>query len=212
MTYKTNLPRVSNIVSWVYPFDWEDKKRYKQWLEKEDIIEEEYLWWANTLWTFVHKQMENHILWKPIEIKNSMYEETKELIINWTKWLDDYWYDKIETELYLTDKIIQWTCDLLLFKWDKLILGDFKTYWIVKSRYWKPNKCAVDKHKRIKVQLQMSIYAYLYEKKTGKKITSLSLIFLHWEKTREYVLAPLEKEEIERIIKEFLKNIIYITF
>jgi CRISPR/Cas system-associated exonuclease Cas4 (RecB family) len=212
MTYKTNLPRVSNIVSWVYPFDWEDKKRYKQWLKKEDIIEEEYLWWANTLWTFVHKQMENYILWKPIEIKNSMYEETKELIINWTKWLDDYWYNKIETELYLTDKIIQWTCDLLLFKWDKLILGDFKTYWIVKGRYWKPNKCAVDKHKRIKVQLQMSIYAYLYEKKTGKKITSLSLIFLHWEKTREYVLVPLEKEEIERIIKEFLKNIIYITF
>jgi len=212
MTYKTNLPRVSNIVSWVYPFDWEDKKRYKQWLKKEDIIEEEYLWWANTLWTFVHKQMENHILWKPIEIKNSMYEETKELIINWTKWLDDYWYNKIETELYLTDKIIQWTCDLLLFKWDKLILGDFKTYWIVKGRYWKHNKCAVDKHKRIKVQLQMSIYAYLYEKKTGKKITSLSLIFLHWEKTREYVLVPLEKEEIERIIKEFLKNIIYITF
>ena len=85
--YDMTIPRVSNIVSFVYPFEWNSKQRYLDWLKKIWISEEEYLWWANELWTFIHNQMENFILWKEIEKTSPLYKEVKNEIKHWIKYL-----------------------------------------------------------------------------------------------------------------------------
>lgn len=217
--YDMSLPRVSNIVSFIYPFEWEDKKRYLEWLKKIWTTEEEYLWWANELWTFIHNQMENHILWKKIDKKNPLYLEVKEEIRNWIKYLNELiasWY-KLLSEVYLIDweKRYQWTSDLILIKENDIIIADFKSYWVVKKRYWLPNKDVIDKSKREKVRLQLSLYAraYLYHN-PHYKCRSVKLIYIHSNLIREYDMEIIPKEEINIIIDRYLKSInnYYITF
>ena len=197
--YKKDIPRVSNIVSYVFPFNGEGKQRYLEWLKNNWILQEEYLNWANELWTFVHKQMENHLLSNPIEDNI----EVKAVVNKWIEYLKTLKYKTCESELYLSNDFIQGTCDVLFTYKDKIVLWDFKTYWIVKRRYWKVNKFQVDKHKREKVQLQMSIYAYLYHKQYWIKIDEIVLLFLHDDWVREYKLDIIDENKIEDIIKRY---------
>ena len=204
------IPRVSNLVSYIYPFKWtEDERRYINWLIDKWIDKDEYLWWANELWTFVHKQLEQHSLWKKIDKKNKLYKEVNKLIDNGIMFLRGV--SDIKNEVYLSDDRIQGTTDIIYRYWWKLCLWDYKTYWVVKRRYWLDNKFKVDTGKRKKVQLQLSFYAYLYE-----KIEEIHLVYLHDEWYKIITLDIIPKEEIEKIIDNYYRDIInkdkYITF
>lgn len=209
------IPRVSNLVSYIYPFKWtEDERRYINWLIDKWIDKDEYLWWANELWTFVHKQLEQHSLWKKIDKKNKLYKEVNKLIDNGIMFLRGV--SDIKNEVYLSDDRIQGTTDIIYRYWWKLCLWDYKTYWVVKRRYWLDNKFKVDTGKRKKVQLQLSFYAYLYEKIYNEKIEEIHLVYLHDEWYKIITLDIIPKEEIEKIIDDYYRNIInkdkYITF
>lgn len=209
------IPRVSNLVSYIYPFKWtEDERRYINWLIDKWIDKDEYLWWANELWTFVHKQLEQHSLWKKIDKKNKLYKEVNKLIDNGIMFLRGV--SDIKNEVYLSDDRIQGTTDIIYRYWWKLCLWDYKTYWVVKRRYWLDNKFKVDTGKRKKVQLQLSFYAYLYEKIYNEKIEEIHLVYLHDEWYKIITLDIIPKEEIEKIIDNYYRDIInkdkYITF
>lgn len=209
------IPRVSNLVSYIYPFKWtEDERRYINWLIDKWIDKDEYLWWANELWTFVHKQLEQHSLWKKIDKKNKLYKEVNKLIDNGIMFLRGV--SDIKNEVYLSDDRIQGTTDIIYRYWWKLCLWDYKTYWVVKRRYWLDNKFKVDTGKRKKVQLQLSFYAYLYEKIYNEKIEEIHLVYLHDEWYKIITLDIIPKEEIEKIIDDYYRDIInkdkYITF
>ena len=209
------IPRVSNLVSYIYPFKWtEDERRYINWLIDKWIDKDEYLWWANELWTFVHKQLEQHSLWKKIDKKNKLYKEVNKLIDNGIMFLRGV--SDIRNEVYLSDDRIQGTTDIIYRYWWKLCLWDYKTYWVVKRRYWLDNKFKVDTGKRKKVQLQLSFYAYLYEKIYNEKIEEIHLVYLHDEWYKIITLDIIPKEEIEKIIDDYYRDIInkdkYITF
>ena len=88
--YSPNLPRVSSIVEFVYPFIGESKDRFHSWLAKNNISLADYMEEASTGWTYVHKAMEDLGDCKPFKWKK--YKE-----INWEKWLLDwksYWLAK----------------------------------------------------------------------------------------------------------------------
>ena len=61
MAYVEGLPRVSHIVSSVFPFEGEGKKRFEKWLKSKDISPEVYMNIANSYGTAIHKGMEDHI-------------------------------------------------------------------------------------------------------------------------------------------------------
>jgi len=210
--YSPNLPRVSNIISYIFPFKWTEwERRYLDWLRNKWINQEEYINWANEMWTKVHNSLEDYILWRKIK-KDKLYKEVKDLINHWIKYLDDIKYQKAFTELYLTDWRIQGTCDLLLEVDDKLILADWKTYWVVKKRFWLDNKFLLATDKKKKVQLQMSIYAYLYNKTHDRKIDKIVLLYLHEEWIKDIELDVIPENEIENIIESYINSLEYFTF
>lgn len=203
--YNKNIPRCSNIVSYVYPFWWDWKIRYLEWLRNNNINEKEYLDWANELWTFVHNQMENFINWDEIEISSPLYKETIDEVKYWIDFLKELKAEKYQSETYLKDKdwLVQGTADLIYKKDWKTILWDYKTFWIVKKRYWKDNKYAVDKKKREKVALQLSIYAYLYNQNHKEKIDWIELLFIHKKWVRSYKLELLDEKHIKNLLIEY---------
>lgn len=217
--YVRNIPRVSNIVSFVFPFDWNSKQRYLDWLNKLWITEEEYLWWANELWTYIHKQMENIIKGDKIDIKSPFYKEVKDIINNWKEYIKKLkkdWY-KLLTEVYLKDKLnrYQWTTDLVLIKNNEIIIADWKSYWVVKRRYNLINKSTLDSDKREKVRLQLSLYAYaMLDSNSSYRCSKVKLLYLHDDLIREYEMDLIPRSEIEKIINDYIKTTenYYITF
>ena len=209
------IPRVSNLVSYIYPFSWTEwERRYKDWLLSKWIDEKEYLNWANEMWTYIHKQMENYSNWKKINKKSPLFKELEKIIDNWIMFLAGV--NDIKNEIYLSDDRIQGTTDIIYKYWWKLCLWDFKTYWVVKRRYWLVDKFLVATDKKKKVQLQLSFYVYLYEKIYNEKIDEIHLIYLHDEWYKIITLDIIPKEEIEKIIDNYYRDMInkdkYITF
>lgn len=208
--YDKKIPRVSDLISHKYPFEWNSKARYLDWLKANSIEEDEYLSGAQELWTAVHDALENYLLQKDFI---STVETIKE-IDNWIEWLKELAYKEILTEVFLKDKDnrFNWTCDLLYQTQDwKIILGDYKTYWIVKKRYWLPNKFQVPPDKRKKVQLQLSIYAYVL-KQIWIEVDTLQLIFIHEEWVKTWEFTPIPDSEIEELIKAFQNSLEFVTF
>ncbi len=200
--YKKWIERVSNIVSFVFPFKWTpDERRYKEWLYKNNIDEKSYLNDAQTMWTFVHLQLENYIDWKDVDKEDVMWEENKQEIIHWIEFLDNLSADEYQTEVYVRDKEerFQGSLDLLYKKDGKTILADWKTFGICKKRYWLNNKYTIPTKKRKKVELQMSIYAYAM-KQAWTPIDELQLLFLHTDGCKVVSFKPLPDEEIEALI------------
>lgn len=207
MQYKENVPRVTSIVDFMYPFnntDWEE--RYLDWLKSNNISEKEYLDWASELWSFVHKQAELFIKWEDIETYSNFYKNEVWLMVdNLINWLKDLSPEYIKSEIFVIDKnnLAQWTIDMVYKKDWKIIIADIKTYWVVKRRYWKNNKFSVDKKRREKVRLQMSIYAYLYNQYNIEKVEKIKLLFIHDEWVREYEMDVMTKKEIEIVLAKY---------
>ena len=197
--YEKWIARVSNIVSFVFPFEWNSKQRYLDWLNKLWITEDEYLWWANELGTYIHKQMENIIKGDKIEIKSPFYKEVKEIIKQWKKYikkLKNEWFE-ILTEVYLKDKLnrYQGTSDLVLIKNNEVIIADWKSYWVVKRRYNLDNKSTLDSSKREKVRLQLSLYAYaMLDRNINLNCSKVKLLYLHDDLVREYEMDIIPRD------------------
>jgi hypothetical protein len=47
--YISIIPRVSNIISFIFPFEGNGRERYEGWLKKNNINQEEYLEEANAV-------------------------------------------------------------------------------------------------------------------------------------------------------------------
>jgi len=206
--YKEGIERVTNIVSFVYPFNWTEwETRYKNWLRNNWIEEDKYLKGAQDMWTTVHECLEKHILneWNDVDTSSDEFIEVKDEIEHWRKWINELWYEQIETEMYVREKYerFQWSVDLLYTdkEW-KIVLADWKTYWIVKKRYDLPNKFIVATDKKKKVRLQMSIYAYALAQQ-WVKIDRLEILFLHEEGIKVIELSLYTDKEIEEILTNY---------
>jgi hypothetical protein len=252
--YKEWIPRVSNIVSFVYPFKWENKWRYLEWvykviweqikytgeystekaqeLSKEfpDFIwkydiwkiiecEEVYLKEAQNVWTFVHQIMEDYIAWKWIwETKKGkwLYKKHKDVIHWWLEYIDqlkekyieeDWW--KFVAEPVLLDKYnrFQWSSDLVLVndKFKKVIIKDWKTFWIAKARWNLPNTYRKPYDKIKKWALQFSLYAEVYRQK-WYDIEWIHLVYLHETGAYEYELDLYSTDDINNILEKYIRR------
>lgn len=203
--YKEGVTRVTSIVSFKFPFKWTDwERRYLGWLKKNWIKQKEYLEGAQSMWTTVHNALENYIIWWDYVSE----KETEKEIEHWIKWLDESWYKKIETELYVREEndLFQGSVDLLYTdkEW-KIVLADWKTFGIVKKRYGLPNKFTVATDKRKKVRLQMSLYAYALRQK-WIIVDRLEILFLHEEGIKVVELIPMNTARVEKVLTDYSKQ------
>lgn len=204
--YKEWIPRVSNLVEYFNPFKGTNAYgRYVQWAKREGICPIVYTATANKLGTKIHNSLEAYLLW---EKQEASWEITDRHIYFWEERLDELFPDEVCTEVYVREKEerFQWMVDLLYKKDWKWVMADYKTYWIAKLPYGlAPWTLAVDKKKREKVNLQMSLYAYALWQQ-GIKIEGLELVYLHTSGIRVYEMQPLSKKEIKKKLDKYQKE------
>lgn len=171
--YKKNLPRVSNIVEATFPFWWEDKQRFHDWLSNYKIRPDEYMEEASSWWTYVHKALEDYLDWKPFKWKKYV-----NFVNAWIQFIKDYWIVKVYTEHYICTQFFQWTIDLVWEDRDgNLWLLDWKTYWLAKVKYWLAGWVYRKPYSKLKkAAMQLSLYAmWIAESKEIKWIAVIEL-------------------------------------
>lgn len=214
------VPRVSDIVDYVFPFDKESKKWFTFWLNKNSINEWDYMEEAQEWWTFVHNALEEYVIKRfiPTWKYNSRYWD---IIINWIRFIEDIiqpyideWYD-VYTEKHIVDYYnrYQGTCDLILIhEWKKDVkLWDYKTWGLAKSKFWLKDKWVVNKKKKEKVKLQLSLYA-LYFKYLWYNVSSISPVWLKKDAYMEIEISLCSNILIESIANNYNKHIIKSTY
>lgn len=197
------IPRVSDIVSFKYPFEWNAKERYLKWLNINGIPEWEYLFEAQIIWTFVHAQIERG---KP-EKDNPLFLLHKNEILFWLEKLKELKkLGKVHKEMYILDykKRYQWTIDLVIINEKKKVvyIYDWKTWWIAKKKWWLKNEYKKPYDKIKKVALQLSLYAE-YFRRLWYNIEAIAVEWLHNTWCYEYELDLYTSREINKIIKEY---------
>ena len=200
MAYVEGLPRVSHLVSSVFPFDWEPKKRFETWLKSKDISIETYMEVANSYGTAIHLWIENHI--NGVLLEQELYEPELSKYVSYGKqFLKEERVTPIHTEHYIcVDGKYQGTIDLIgEIDWELWVL-DYKTWSIaqeiLKTKWpnWKWKK-PTDKLK--KTRLQLSLYAL----PLGIKNIGVVELAEHW-----YVFHKLKimtQEEIDNIVNNY---------
>ncbi len=199
------IERVSKIVEFEYPFDWDWQKRFKDWLVAKHVLEEDYMLESTTVGTFVHKQLENYLTWKPLDITDGLFNLHANEISFWKKYIRDLvfaWGD-LYSEKTIIDKNwrYQGTIDLVRIceKTKTVWLYDWKTWWIAKKRWNMPNEIKKNPDKLKKVALQLSLYAETYRQK-WYTIWGIYVVWLHEQELVEYNL-------FEEFHKQKVKNI-----
>lgn len=211
--YKKWVSRVSNVVSFIYPFNWNSEARFNEWLMWLWIPKEEYMNEACDVWTFVHLQIEKNILAKKLDLSDVLFDLHNEEIENWIKYFQNNVLDRCEwtesdayTEYVVLDEQerYQWTCDLVIIdeKSKTVWLYDWKTWWIAKKRYWLPNKVRKPIDKLKKLSLQLSLYAEYFRKK-WYNIWGLYGVWLHKDGAYEYELDLYSSEGIDNILLRY---------
>ena len=208
--YKDWIDRVSNIVSFVYPFDGYTKNQYLQWLKKNGIDESDYMAEACDVGTFIHLQMENAIRNIELDKEHYLYNEHKNEIEYGLECLSlmriVWWNHKLMTEVVIRDKYdrYQWTIDLVRIdeKNKKVWIYDWKTWWIAKKKFNLPNAHKKPYDKIKKVGLQLSLYAEYYRQK-GYSIEWLSVLRLHESGYYEYETKIYSMKEIDKILLDY---------
>jgi hypothetical protein len=204
--YKENIPRVSTIIEWLYPFKWTPwEKFFMDWLNRRDIDASEYMEEASKWGTYVHNQLELYLKGEEINPLNSPYDD---FVINWIEGIESLEMRPIKLEHHLHNELAQWTCDFygyVTIDWKKhKALVDYKTYWLAKykfgiasSKYKKPT----DKLKKARIQL--SIYKYLLE------IKNIELFVLEIDKDNYYAhkLKYLWDKYVEDLINNYHKSL-----
>lgn len=214
--YKEWVPRVSNIVSFVYPFEWDWKYRYQEWLKKNNINEKEYLTEAQVVWTFVHLQLEKFLLWEEQDKKDKLYNLHKKEINNWIKFIKDIkkkykpkdWWEYSPEHIVLDNKNrFQWTSDLILIndKLKKCVIIDWKTFWISKKRFKLNNEYKKPYDKIKKWELQFSFYWYAFIQK-WYSVEELILVYLREDNYYNYFLKQIDTKELDIILFNYYKN------
>jgi len=210
------IPRVSDIVSFVFPFKWEDKARYQEWLAGKWINEDEYLKEAQDVWTFVHQQLENYLNKEKQDIDNKLYKLHKKEIENWIKFIKkikkkykkkDWWEYVAEPVLLDNKKRYQWSSDLVFIndKKKEVVIIDWKSFGIAKKRWNLPNNYKKPYDKIKKGRLQFSLYWYTFIQQ-WYKINELILVYLREENYYAYSLEQIDIKELDTILFNYYKN------
>lgn len=194
-SYQSNLPRVSQIVEYAYPFWWEGRDRFLQWLGERGISYSEYMEEASEGGRYVHSKLEQYVLTG--EKKYKKYAS----YISWgIDFLYDYKVRPIATEHYVKCKDYQWTIDLIWRIGKKKYILDWKSYWLAKDRWglrWDYKK-PYDKLK--KARLQLSLYARI------EKVNNIAVVELTPNGYHFHELELVPEEELSALIVEFNNN------
>lgn len=227
--YKEWVARVSHVVSHMFPFEW----TYADWAFRKWLLDDvnpqfkrgfavdyqEYMDEATSVWTFIHLQMENYIMGKPINVEDKLYNLHKNEVEHWLAYLQEL------QDLYPTDIIwiaepvvidnterFQGSIDIVRVneKTKTVWLYDYKSWWVAKKR-WNLSNDAIDKKtwkvKRDlwrfkKVALQLSLYAETYRQK-WYEIGGIYVVWLHEQGAFEFSLSsedfPKQKSNDIRI-------------
>lgn len=212
--YIEGVPRVSKVVWFKYPFKgWE---WFERWLESKWIEKEEYMYYANLWWTYIHKILEDYLLGNKLDL--SLYKAhkleidyAKEYIDNLkSEFPDTQWFP--EAIVLDKKKRFQWTADLVRINWNKVFLYDYKTYEIVKKKYnmetklkkdWTPYKPS-DNLK--KVALQLSLYAQYYIQQ-WYEIWGIYLVWIHSSWVHEYELELWNTGDINKLLIDYYNSL-----
>lgn len=201
--YSPNLPRVSQIVEFKYPFKEEDKDRFLEWLWKKWVEYVDYMEEASSGGRYVHAALEKYILtWE------FTWKKYKEYVKNWIAFLDLGEYDVVATEYYTKCRDYQWTIDLVVRRksdWKYWIL-DFKTYWLAKERFGIPSVYRKPYDKLKKASLQLSLYSDSVKRKWN--IEFIGIIEIGKDYCYYHPLEFIPQSEIKQIVKEFKLNYI----
>jgi len=248
--YSQWVSRVSHIVSFVFPFSWDWKKRYLQWVLKAiwkkmkytwnfsrekaidlwkqfpELIwpdlwkiiecEEAYLKEAQETGTFIHQVMEDYLNWNHDLVWDKRDYTHKILIQHWYNYIDQVKerYSKeggreFEAEPHLVDKWwrYQWSADLVLTnkKTNKVVIIDWKTFWIAKAKWGLPNVYKKPYDKLKKWALQFSLYAETYRQQ-WYEIENIILVYLHETGAYEYKLDLYSTEELNKILEKWINR------
>lgn len=219
--YKEWIDRVSNIVSFVFPFKWTPaEQRYLDWLADNvspklkrgyAIPVEEYMEEACSVGTFVHLQLEKHSLWKRVQRSHKLFKKHQTEIESWMAHIDklnkdfpleNSWFP--ETVVCDNKNRYQWTIDLVRIDEDNktVYLYDWKTYWIAKKKWKLPNKYKSQTEKYKKLALQLSLYAETFRQK-WYKIGWIYWLFLHETWCYETELKLYSTEDIDKILLDY---------
>lgn len=191
--YIATLPRVSAIVEYFYPFTWNARERFEDWLLWNDIGVDEYMKEASTWGTFVHSKLEDYMKWKDYRWKKYRW-----FIEAWKSFIVDYNVSPIAMEEYIRTNDFQGTIDLIWeIDGEKWIL-DWKTFGLAKHKFWLPipsYKKPYDKLK--KARLQLSLYSL------ATWIKNIWIVeLLDWE-YHFHKLELIDEKELLRLIKEY---------
>ncbi len=195
--YQEGIPRVSEIVEYVFPFDWEDKERFLKWLKEKWVDYNEYMDEASTWGSAIHKWMENFIKKKKLPWKSHRY---KNYILNGIKFLKDNKVKAIAAEKYVVCDDYQWTVDLVAKIGKKTFILDWKSYSMSKDKFKLSNKYTKPYAKLKKASLQLSLYAKLL------KIDNIWVIELRKDGFYFHILNRIPDEELDKIIEDFKNN------
>ena len=206
MAYIEGLVRVSHIVSSVFPFEGEAKKRFAAWLKSKGIKLDHYMNIANSYGTAIHLWLEQYIKSSQenneTDINMSTYEPHLTKYVSYGKqFLKEERVTPIHTEHYIVvDNKYQGTIDLIgEIDWEKWVL-DWKSWGIAqeilrtKGPSWKYKK---PYDKLAKTTLQLSLYAL------PLWIKNIWVVELaeHWYEFHK--LKIMTQEEIDIIIKNY---------
>lgn len=152
--YLKDLPRVSQIVESVFPFEGEAQRRFIDWLSNLKIDLEDYMEEASTWGTYVHKSLEDYL-----DGKLFKWKKYKPLVESWIKFIEEYKVKKLATEHYVRTKYYQWTIDLVAEMDGEEWILDWKTYGLAKIKWWLQSTYRKPYDKLKKARLQLSLYA-----------------------------------------------------
>lgn len=189
------------------------KPEYKG-MNKQQILDE----WkrindeANEYGTEVHEILERYLLANKIYIPKSDYE--REIILKFQK-IDPMTNGAIhpETILFSEKHKLAGTADIIEDCGDYFNVWDFKTNkkvnYVSDYGHWlnKPLSYLSDCQYNV-YALQMSIYAYMYQMETGKKVGRMALFYLNPEKDYEFEIIPVPYMGLEahKILTWFSEN------
>lgn len=195
--YSPILPRVSSLVEFAYPFKWEDKDRFLDWLWGKNISELEYMKEASEWGRYVHSMLEKYI--KTWEFTGRKY---KGYMRNGISFLNNGDYEVIETEYYIKTKDYQGTIDLIVRRVSdgKYWILDWKTYGLAKDKFGilKVYRKPYDKLK--KASLQLSLYSRWIKK---YKIDFLGIVELGSDYCHLHPLDLWNKDKLTELIAQY---------
>ncbi len=188
--YIPDLPRVSAICEFVYPFIGESKDRFHSWLSRNNISLEEYMKEASEWWTYVHKAMEDLWNWKKLRCR-----KYKDIVQSGIDFHNDFSPTNNKSEVYVKCKEYQWTLDRLCTITKEWWILDWKSYGLAKAKFGLTNTYKKPYDKLKKARLQLS----LYNRALGYKY-KLAVVELTPDGYYFHVLEQLPKEELEHLL------------